>query len=160
MLIVDQCLEPGDFKLYNWDQGQMIRGSRYLYVSQLLLLLPVPDRQDVIVGIVHSAEEGAAVLTEQWGVRSSSSEATVTMFNHLTELWKSSGCETTHRLGESHAGDRSVEHSHPDHMQRVEAHRVPNTNVRSQQLHRQVGEIKKQCVVETKKVGVNKKRNC
>lgn len=65
MLIVDQCLEPGDFKLYNWDRGQMIRGSRYLYVSQLLLLLPVPDRQDVIVGIVHSAEEGAAILTEQ-----------------------------------------------------------------------------------------------
>ena len=43
----------------------MIRGSRYLYISQLLLLLPVPDRQDVIVSVVHCAEEGAAVLTEQ-----------------------------------------------------------------------------------------------
>lgn len=153
MLIVDQCLEPGDFKLYNWDQDQMIRGSRYLYVSQLLLLLPVPDRQDVIVGIVHSAEEGAAVLTEQWGVRSSSSETTVTSVYHVTKVWNSTGCETTHRLGESHAGDRSVEHSHPDHMQRVEAHRVPNTNVRSQQLHRQVGERKNTVCCRNKKSG-------
>jgi len=38
------------------------QGSGYLDVSQLLLLLPVPDRQEVVVGIVHSAEEGAAVL--------------------------------------------------------------------------------------------------
>ena len=46
----------------------------------------------------------------------------------------STGCDAAHRLGESHAGDGSVEHTHPDHMQRVEAHRVPHTHVRSQQL--------------------------
>lgn len=40
-----------------------VKGSGYLDISQLLLLLPVPNRQDVIVGIVHSAEECAAVLT-------------------------------------------------------------------------------------------------
>lgn len=34
----------------------------YLDLSQLLLLLPVPNRQDVIVGIIHSTQEGAAIL--------------------------------------------------------------------------------------------------
>lgn len=34
----------------------------YLDVSDLLLLLPVPDRQHVVIGVVHSAEEGATVL--------------------------------------------------------------------------------------------------
>lgn len=55
------------------DHAQMVKGqgSGYLDISQLLLLLPVPDRQDVVVGIVHSAEEGAAVLREKQGVRSS-----------------------------------------------------------------------------------------
>lgn len=38
-------------------------GTRgYLDLSQLLLLLPVPDGQDVIVGIVHGAQEGATIL--------------------------------------------------------------------------------------------------
>lgn len=54
----------------------------------------------------------------------------------------STGCEAAYRLGESHTGDRSVEHSHPDHMERVEAHRVPNTNMRGQQLNGQVTEMK------------------
>lgn len=56
-------------QLHECDQGQMVKaqGSGYLDISQLLLLLPVPDRQDVIVGIVHSAEEGAAVLREKQG---------------------------------------------------------------------------------------------
>ncbi|KAF3847355.1 hypothetical protein F7725_020383, partial [Dissostichus mawsoni] len=74
--------------------------SGYLNISQLLLLLPVPHTQDVVVGVVRSAEEGAAVLREN----------------------------------KDHAADSSVEHTHPDHMQRVEAHRVPHTHVRSQQL--------------------------
>lgn len=39
-----------------------MRGSGYLHISQLFLLLPVPHRQDVIVGIVHGAEEAASVL--------------------------------------------------------------------------------------------------
>lgn len=42
----------------------------YLDLSQLLLLLPVPNGQDVIVGIVHSTQEGAAVLTGREPVRS------------------------------------------------------------------------------------------
>ena len=37
-------------------------GDQYLDLSQLLLLLPVPDGQDVIVGIVHSTEEGTTIL--------------------------------------------------------------------------------------------------
>lgn len=41
----------------------------------------------------------------------------------------------SYRLGEGHAGDRPVKHSRPDDVQRVEAHRVPNADVRSQQLN-------------------------
>lgn len=37
--------------------------SGYLDLSQLLLLLPVPNGQDVIVGVVHSTQERAAILT-------------------------------------------------------------------------------------------------
>lgn len=45
-------------------------GTRgYLDLSQLLLLLPVPNRQDVIVGIIHSAQERAAVLKGREAVR-------------------------------------------------------------------------------------------
>lgn len=51
-----------------------------------------------------------------------------------TVLIISSALQDAHRLGESHAADGSVEHTHPDHMQRVEAHRVPHAHVRSQQL--------------------------
>lgn len=53
-------------------QGQQKEGGGYLDVSQLLLLLPVPHSQDVIVGIVHGAEEGAAVLRGEKRTRSSS----------------------------------------------------------------------------------------
>lgn len=56
--------------------------------------------------------------------------------------WISAGCISAYRLGESHTGDRPVKYSHPDHMERVEAHGVPNTNVRSEQLNRQVREMK------------------
>lgn len=54
-------------QLCKYSQGKEVKcqGLGYLDISQLFLLLPVPDRQDVIVGIVHSAEEGAAVLREK-----------------------------------------------------------------------------------------------
>lgn len=42
-----------------------------------------------------------------------------------------------HRLGEGHAGDRSVEHPHPDQVERVEAHGVPDPDVRSEQLDKE-----------------------
>lgn len=61
--------ESARTKLYECIQGELVRtrGLRHLDISQLFLLLPVPDWQDVIVGIVHSAEEGAAVLRETQG---------------------------------------------------------------------------------------------
>lgn len=51
-------------------------GTRgYLDLSQLLLLLPVPNRQDVIVGVIHSAQEGATVLRGREPVRCHQSSA-------------------------------------------------------------------------------------
>ena len=45
-------------------------GTRgYLDLSQLLVLLPVPHRQDVIVGIIHSTQEGATILEGHEPVR-------------------------------------------------------------------------------------------
>lgn len=38
------------------------KASNHLDLSQLLLLLPVPNRQDVIVGVIHGAQERTAVL--------------------------------------------------------------------------------------------------
>lgn len=67
-------MEPGDkirIQLCTWVRANRRRGG-YLDVSQLLLLLPVPHSQDVIVGIVHGAEEGAAVLRGEKRTRSSS----------------------------------------------------------------------------------------
>lgn len=63
-------------QLYEQDRDQVVTGSGYLDLSHLLLLLPVPDRQDVIIGIIHSAEEGAAVLIEKQRVGPSSSKKT------------------------------------------------------------------------------------
>lgn len=40
-----------------------------------------------------------------------------------------------YRFGEGHTGDRAVEHARPDDVQRVEAHRVPDADVRSQKLN-------------------------
>lgn len=41
----------------------------------------------------------------------------------------------SYRFGEGHAGDRAVEHPGADDVQRVEAHRVPDAHVRSQELN-------------------------
>lgn len=44
------------------------------------------------------------------------------------------GC-SSYRLGESHACDRSVKHSHPDNVKCVEGHGVPNANMRREGLN-------------------------
>lgn len=56
-------------KLYKYDHSQNVKASEHLDISQLLLLLPVPNRQDVIVSVVHSAEVRAAILRGQTQVR-------------------------------------------------------------------------------------------
>lgn len=56
-------------KLYEYDYSQNIKALEYLDISQLLLLLPVPNRQDVIVSVVHSAEVRAAILRGKTHVR-------------------------------------------------------------------------------------------
>lgn len=56
-------------KLYEYDHSQNVKASEHLDISQLLLLLPVPNRQDVIVGVVHSTEVCAAILRGKKQVR-------------------------------------------------------------------------------------------
>lgn len=98
--------------------------SGYLDFGQLFLLLPVPNRQDVIVGIIHSTQECATILTGQEPV----------IYEQVRSS-KSPGCWSSYRLGESHTRDRSVKHSHPDNVKRVEGHGVPNANVRRKRLN-------------------------
>lgn len=107
----------------NLDNGS----SGYLDLSQLLLLLPVPNRQDVIVGIIHSTQERATILTGWEPVQ----------YNHFEQVHisKSPDSRSSYRLGESHACDRSVKHSHPDNVERVEGHGVPNANMRRERLN-------------------------
>lgn len=54
---------------------------------------------------------------------------------------KSAGSESAYRLGERHTGDGSVEDSHPNDMESVEAHGVPHTNMGGQQLSRQTAKM-------------------
>lgn len=147
-----------------------LKTSNHLDLSQLLLLLPVPNRQDVVVGVVHGAEERAAVLTGKsseleihGGLHVRGCVCNVTEPENLqplvislnlyftrkvllilkTSLPKSvlvkrqrnSKSRFSYRLGERHAGDRPVKHPCPDDVQRVETHRVPNADVRSQKLN-------------------------
>lgn len=56
----------------------------------------------------------------------------------IIESKTQSVCGAAHRLGESDTGHSSVKHSHPDHMECVETHRIPNTDVRGKQLKKKV----------------------
>lgn len=56
-------------KLYEYNHSKNVKASEYLDISQLLLLLPVPNRQDVIVSVVHSAEVRTAILRAKTYVR-------------------------------------------------------------------------------------------
>lgn len=121
-------------ELYKYDYSQNVKASEYLDISQLLLLLPVPNRQDVIVSVIHSAEVRAAILRGKTQVR----RLQILKMTELVTKFK-----FAHRLRESHAGDCSVKHPHPDYMERVEAHRVPHTHMRGEQLSRQVTGIQR-----------------
>lgn len=88
----------------------------------------------MVVGVVHGAEERAAVLKgemkDRWGLDINEGLSVSGLTYDPHEPLKFS-----YRFGEGHAGDRPVEHPGPDDVQRVEAHRVPDADVRSQKLN-------------------------
>lgn len=59
---------------------------QHLHFRQVLLLLPVPHGQDVIVGIIHGAEEGPAVLKAAAKTSSSGCRDSFTIPGHQTPL--------------------------------------------------------------------------
>lgn len=124
---------PVTMQLHQCDQGEKVKGQR------------VPWHQPVASPSASSKQTGC----DRWRrpqrrgmCRRSVRKTELGCYKYLLADWISAGCESAYRLGESHTGDRSVKYPHPDHMERVEAHRVPNTNVRSEQLNRQVREMK------------------
>lgn len=47
------------------DSATRMRAGRDLHIGQSLLLLPVPHRQHVVIGVVHSAEVASSVLKDR-----------------------------------------------------------------------------------------------
>lgn len=58
-----------------------------------------------------------------------------TIIYEQVHISKSPDGWSSYRLGESHACDRSVKHSHPDNVKRVEGHGVPDANMRREGLN-------------------------
>lgn len=41
------------------------KARSHLHISKLLLLLPVPHRQNVVIGVVHNTQEASPVLQKE-----------------------------------------------------------------------------------------------
>lgn len=112
----------------------------HLDLSQSVLSLPVPDRKDVVVGVIYSTQRVSSILTNR--------KKTQTPVYVVTK-WYKRGREQSkrvsevaikllvrcsYRLGESQADQGSVKEACAQNMECVEADRVPHTDMRSQLL--------------------------
>lgn len=113
---------------------------KYLHICKLLLFLPVPHRQDVVVGIVHRTQMGSTILRNRRMSTQPVMELTAVrnlihyemcnlalMISFVLKFW-------AYRLAEGHTSNGSIKHSSTNDMQGIQADRVPHPDMWMQLL--------------------------
>ena len=107
----------------------------YLDLGQSVLSLPVPDGEDVIVGVIYNTQGVSSILAHRnihnaWhntAPKTKSLCQKAALNSSLIVLFP-------HRLGEWQADQGSVKEAYAQDMEGVEADRVPHPDMRSQLL--------------------------
>lgn len=109
----------------------------HLDLSQSVLSLPVPDGEDVVIGVIYNAQCVSSILTNRKRHKSifmCSQNGIQEPENSQKHVRNGLVKGFPYRLGESQADQGSVKEACAQNVECVEADRVPHTDMRSQLL--------------------------